>query len=239
MHAPLRTLLRRLAQLLLCLLLAVGVGTCAAQGVEAGWISYREAYRAMLTFAKYGAAKNLLQNHYQVAPKDPDQPLDGLRLTLSGRSTQLNLPLDVTGRTVFPLLKAAYDENAMLVLNRRVSLFTFQPRLSIVPRVDGIYDSADLRSACDQALQYLRHADPGYPGRHCIGVRFAFLLSSDAAVHIRDPLREAVLPALEGAAFEGDANAGFRVMLYRFAEWPERVQVITQNAPVAITPMIE
>lgn len=227
------------ARVPLLLALCLGAGGCMAQAQEAGWVSYRDAYRSMVAFAKYGKAKNFLQNHYQVAPKDGSQPLDGLRLTLSGRTTQLNLPLDATGRTTFPLLKAAYDENAMLVLNRQISHYTFGPRISIVARVDGVYESADLRAACDQALQYLRHADAGYGGRHCAGVRFAFLPKSDAAVRVREPLRESALPAGQGAAFDGDANTGFRVMVYRFAEWPEKVQVISQNAPVAIAPVIE
>ena len=206
---------------------------------ESGWVSYRDAYRAMVTFVKYGKAKNYLQNHYQVAPKDAGQSLDGLRLTLSGRTTQLNLPLDATGRTTLPLLKAAYDENAVLVLNRKVSGFTFQPRLSIASRVDGVYEGLDLRSACDQALQYLRYTETGYNSRHCTGVRFAFLKQSDAAVRVRDPEREVALPPEEGAVFDGDVNTPFRVMVYRFADWPERVQVISQNAPVAIAPVIE
>jgi hypothetical protein len=234
--APIRSLAARVP---LLLALCLGAGHGMAQVPEAGWVSYRDAYRSMVTFAKYGKAKNFLQNHYQVTPKDGALPLDGLRLTLSGRTTQLNLPLDATGRTTFPLLKAAYDENAMLVLNRKVSHYTFGPRISIVPRVDGVYESADLRAACDQALQYLRYTDAGYQNRFCAGVRFAFLPRSDAAVRVRDPLREATLPAGEGAAFDGDANGGFRVMVYRFAEWPERVQVISQNAPVAIAPVIE
>jgi hypothetical protein len=230
---------RRAACPSLLLALCLAAGSCAAQGQESGWVSYRDAYRSMVTFAKYGAAKNFLQNHYQVAPKDPSQSLDGLRLTLSGRTTQLNLPLDATGRTTFPLLKAAYDENAMLVLNRKPGGYTFGPRLSIVARVDGIYEGADLRTACDQALQYLRYTDASYHTRHCAGVRFAFLPKSDASVRVRDPIKESALPASEGPAFDGDANASFRVMIYRFAEWPDKVQVISQNAPVAISPVIE
>lgn len=228
---------RRLLVLLLCATVQAGAQPQGTQ--EAGWVSYRDAYRAMVPFAKYGKAKNFLQNHYQVAPRDGTESLEGVRLTLTGRTTQLNLPLDVTGRTTFPLLKAAYDENAVLVLNRKVSQFTFQPRLSIVARVDGIYEGQDLRSACDQALQYLRYTDAGYGSRRCTGVRFAFLKKSDAAVRVRDPEREVTLAPEEGPAFDGDANAGFRVMVYRFADWPERVQVISQNAPVAIAPVIE
>lgn len=205
---------------------------------DGGWVSYRDAYRAMVTFAKYGKAKTLLQNHYQVAPKD-GQPVDGLRLTLSGRTTQLDLPLDPTGRITLPLLKAAYDENAVLVLNRKVGGFSFQPRLSIVARVDGIYEGQELRTACDQALQYLRTTDAGYHSRQCTGVRFAFPKRSDAAVRVRDAEREVALPPEEGAVFDGDTNTDFRLIVYRFADWPERGQIISQNAPLAIVPVID
>lgn len=232
-----RTAVARAVRWMLALLIGC-VGSAAAQPADDASVSYREAYRAMVTFAKYGKAKNLLQNHYQVAPKD-GQAVEGLRLTLSGRTTQLDLPLDPTGRTALPLLKAAYDENAVLVLNRKVSGFTFQPRLSIVARVDGIYEGQALRSACDQALQYLRSTDAGYHSRRCAGVRFAFLRRSDATVRVRDVEREAALPPEEGAVFDGDTNTDFRVMVYRFADWQERSQVISQNAPLAIAPIIE
>lgn len=233
---PRRGAVTRAAWWLLALLLVCG--GAAAQPADDTSVSYREAYRAMVTFAKYGKAKNFLQNHYQVAPKD-GQSVDGLRLTLSGRTTQLDLPLDPTGRTTLPLLKAAYDENAVLLLNRKASAFTFQPRLSIVARVDGIYEGRELRSACDQALQYLRSTDAGYHGRRCAGVRFAFPRRSDAAVRVRDVEREVALQPEEGAVFDGDTITDFRVMVYRFADWPERGQVISQNAPLAIVPVIE
>src|SRR6218665_2033994 len=129
-------------QLSVLLAFGLSVHACAVQAQEAGWVSYRDAYRSMVLFAKYGKAKGFLQNHYQVTPRDPGASLDGLRLTLSGKTTQLSLPLDATGRTTFPLLKAAYDENAMLVLNRKISQFSFQPRLSIIPRLDGVYEAA-------------------------------------------------------------------------------------------------
>ena len=96
-----------------------------------------------------------------------------------------------------------------------------------------------MRSACDQALQYLRSTDAGYHGRRCAGVRFAFPRRSDAAVRVRDVEREVALPPEEGAVFDGDTITDFRIMVYRFADWPEGGQVISQNAPLAIAPVIE
>ncbi len=220
-----------------CLSWALCLGIVQAQ--EAGWPSYRDAYRTMVAFAKYGKPKHLLQYHYQVAPKDGSPAPDGLQLTLSGKTTQLDLPLDATGRTSLPLLKAAYDENALLLLNRDTDRYTFRPRLSIAARVDGVYDGADLRAACEQALQFLRDTDPANAGRHCAGVRFVFLPLSDAAVRIRDLLKETTLPSGTGAAFDGDADTGFRIVACRFAEWPDKVQITAQSTPVAIVAMIE
>ncbi|UTY57290.1 hypothetical protein [Massilia sp. erpn] len=214
----------------------LAVGMAFAQGE---WISYRDAYRVMVQFEKYGKPKHFLQNHYQVSARDGQLP-DGLRLTLNVKASQLNLPLDATGRTTFPLLKSAYEENAALVLNRKISQYTFQPRLSIIVRLDGLYEGVDLRSACEQALQYQRYLDAAaYGSRRCGGVRFGFLRKGEAQVRVRDGEKENLLPVAEGAIFDADPNTGFRLVVYRFQDWPEKVQLISQNAPLAIVPVIE
>ena len=76
----------------------------------------------------------------------------------------------------------AYDDkgpaiNAVLALNRRMSSYRFVPRVSIMTRNDGIYESADLRAACEQALAYQRYIDSSYGTKKCAGVRFVFLRS--------------------------------------------------------------
>jgi hypothetical protein len=80
----------------------LAVVCCAVQAQEE-WVSYRDAYKQMVVFAKYGKPKNFLQIHYEVSPRDPMATLEGLHLTLTGKNTQLNLPLDATGRAVFPI----------------------------------------------------------------------------------------------------------------------------------------
>jgi hypothetical protein len=191
----------------------------AAQARDGDWVSYRDAYRAMVVFEKYGGAKNFIQNHLQVIPKD-GASVEGLQLTLAGKSTQLQLPLDPTGRAVFPLLKAAYDENAVLVLNRKAGQYLFRPRVSIAVRQNGEYEAADLRAACEQALGYTRHVDASQRG-HCVGVRFVF-------------------PGRPGdPAFLGDPGAGFATVTYRFAGSAERVKIVTHTVPLAIAPLFE
>jgi hypothetical protein len=220
------------------LLLAAGVA--CAQAPDGEWVSYRDAYRAMVVFEKYGRPKQLIQNHFQVMPKEKGVSTDGLRLSLNGKSMQLNLPLDATGRTVFPLLKAAYDENAALVLNRKVSQFVLRPRVSVVVRPDGVYEAADLRAACDQALNFARYADASARSLSCAGIRFGFARKGSApVVRVRNGEAAAVLPVLEGTLFSDDPDDGFRTVLYRFADTPAHGQVVTQEAPLAIAPVFE
>jgi len=100
------------------------------------WVSYRDAYRAMVQFEKYGGPKNLLQSQLQVQSRDHAGLGEGAQLTLTGRTTQLNLALDALGRTVFPLQKVAYDENAALVLNRRGMPFVLRPQVTVAKGTD-------------------------------------------------------------------------------------------------------
>ncbi|WP_420475470.1 hypothetical protein [Noviherbaspirillum sp. ST9] len=222
--------------LLAFLLLLGAAGAHAAddaQDVE--WLSYRDAYRQMIRFEKFGKPKHLIQNHLQVSPKDKGGALDGVRLALSGPATQLNLPLDAAGRAVFPFLKSAYDDNARLVLNRKAGQFVLQPRVSIVPRADGAYEIAELRSACEQALDYLRYAGKPVQDRKCAGVRFAFARTGvEPVVKLRGA--SAALPVEDGSAFPDAAAGAFRIVTYRFAEGTDKGTLLTQGIPAAIAP---
>lgn len=221
--------------LLAILLLLGGAGARAADTVQDGeWMSYRDAYRQMIRFEKYGKPKQLIQQHLQVSPKDKGVSLDGVQLTLSGPATQLNLPLDAAGRAVFPFLKSAFDDNARLLLNRKAGGFLLQPRISITPRADGTYDVADLRGACEQALEYLRHAGKPVQDRKCAGVRFSFARNvAEPVVKLRGA--SAPLPVEDGSAFPDETGNTFRTITYRFTEG-EKGTLTTQGTPVAIVP---
>ena len=220
------------------LLLAAGSATAQVRAGE--WVSYRDAYRAMVLFEKYGKPKNLLQSHLQIMPREKGGTAEGLQLTLSGFSTQLNLPLDPLGRTVFPLLKTAYDENAALVLNRKVSQYAFRSRVSLLVRPDGVYEAPELRAACEQALNSERHLDASLRNKHCVGVRFVFAKKGvEPGVRLRNGGDQGSLPVLEGAAFGDDPEDGFKTVTYRFADGQDKGQVVTQNAPLAIAALFD
>lgn len=232
MNAP-----RHLSVLLALLLTA---GAAAARTPDSEWISYRDAYRAMVVFDKYGGPKNLLQSQFQLVPAQKGALPPGMQLSLQRKSGSQSLALDATGRAVLPLVKAAYDENAALVLTGGPGVAGFRERVTIAPRTDGLYDSAELRAACGQALDFLRYTDATARARACVGVRFVY--PHEAAgplVRLRSGTAESVLAASEGGAFADDGGAGFRVVNYRFGEGGERRELLTSSAPLLIAPLID
>lgn len=215
--------------------------SCAGAQVRAGeWVSYRDAYRAMVVFEKYGGPKTYLQSQLQVAPQDRTTAFDTLQLTLAGKTNGVNLPLDPLGRTAFPLLKAAYDENVALVLSRKIGAFTVRPRISIALQADGVYEDAELRTACEQALGFARYGDGSLRNRQCGGVRFVFpKRAGEAGVRLqRADGSDVALAVAGGIAFQGDMDGNFPTVLYRF-KGAERGQLITANPPLAIVPLFE
>lgn len=204
------------------------------------WVGYRDVYRSMVVFEKYGGPKNLLHNELEVRPAERGAGLDGAQLVMSGKATQLNLPLDALGRTVFPLQKAAYDENASLALSRKGQPFSVRPRVTIMPRADGVYETAELREACAQALGFARYADASQRAHQCAGVRFVFPKRVDAGARLRHADgSEQLLTASNGIAFDGDADDGFPVVNLRFDAAPGHAQVTASHAPLAIVPVFE
>jgi hypothetical protein len=196
----------------------------------------------MISFEKYGKPKQFLQNHLRIAPRDRAAVTDGLRLSLVSKSVAVQLPLDGLGRTAFPLSRTAFDENAELRLNRKAGLFAFSPWLSIVSRADGVYEAPDLRTACEQALVYLHYLGRDWVrGKKCTGVQFSYARGdADAEARFRKSDRTLnLLSAQEGGAFPDDVVLGFKVIAYRFADWPESGQIVTRSAPLAIAPLIE
>jgi hypothetical protein len=231
--------MRPTRQFIVSLALLLAAGSAGAQAHDGDAVSYRDAYRAMVLFEKYGGPKNLLVSQLQVQPRERGALGDGLQLLLSGKSTQLSLPLDPLGRTVFPLQKAAYDDNASLFLNRKGGGFTLRPQVSIAVRPDGVYDVAELRAACAQALGFARYVDASQRTRQCAGVRFVFPRKTEGGARLRRPDNpEQALP-LGGA----EGEDGFPAVTYRFstvaAASTERGQVATFNAPLAILPVFE
>jgi hypothetical protein len=220
---------------------------------DAEWMSYRDAYKTMLWFEKYSKAKNLIQLQLQIVPTDKSLPIDQLKLQILGKTTHLDLPLDALGRTSLPLLKAAYDENAELVINQKEGQVAFRFRTSINLRADGIYELADLRAACEQTLGYQSYIGPfAFRGKRCVGVRFAFAKKDTGAnVEFKYLTQSTNLALTENTGLWPDSPPHFKttnvifgapgnVATYTQASPKiEKGQIHTRTSPLAIIALIE
>lgn len=213
----------------------LAAGTALA-GTDSDWVSYRDAYRAMVQFEKYGGPKSLLQQQLQVVPRTRVDA-SGAQLIVVDKTGQGHYPLDPTLRTVFPLTRAAYDNNATLQLNPPLGPFTVRPQVALALRPDNLYGSDELRQGCEQALAYAQQAAL-FGAKRCVGVRFVFSKESVAAPLVLRGGGTARLETTRGAPFAGDGDATFPVVTYRFGS-AERILLGTASVLLAITPVFD
>ena len=210
---------------------------------DSEWNSYRHAYKAASFFSTFTRTRPLIQAHMQIRLVDKDASLEGLTIRLRGEHTDMMLPVDAIGRTVLPLLKEPYQDDAVLRLNRRKGSYYFSGRYSVRERDDGVYQAGDLRAACEQLIGAQRAS--GYRirliGKRCVGIRFVYALTEAASpVTIQSPgAAAATLPLTEGPPFEGPSLVNYKVAVYRFDQWPAQGQVLTARRPIAIGTVYE
>lgn len=210
---------------------------------DAEWHSYRRAYNAARFFEPYLRTRPLIQAHMQIRPLRPDVPMEGLRVQLVGETTKREIAVDELGRAVLPMLKTAYDEDAVLRLNRQKGHYAFSGRYSIREKEDGIYSAAELRAACAQLIDAQRVS--GYRfrllGKQCAGVKFVYRRSENAprVLHRDANGAERLLPVSEGQPFEDNTMGPYKLATYRFADWPADGSVRAEARPIAIGTLYE
>jgi hypothetical protein len=143
---------------------------------DAEWASYRYAYKAAAYVGAVIRNRPLIQAHMQIRPKDPARSLEGLQLRLVGEHTDMAIEVDPLGRATLPMIKQAYQDDAVLRLNRHKDDYYFSGRYSIRDHADGAYDAAELRNACEQLIGAQRES--GYRvrliGKKCAGIKFVY-----------------------------------------------------------------
>jgi hypothetical protein len=239
-----------------CLLLAASLTPGARAGTElepqnvqitgvldAEWASYRRAYEAGAFFGKFVKKRSMIQAQMQLRPLDPATPMTGLVVRLVGAKTDMLLPANDIGLVTVPLLKQAYDEDAVMRLNRAKGLYKFSGRYSILLREDGVYGVGDLDEACEQLIGAQRES--GYRirlwGKKCVGVKFVYPADAVAAsvdLHAAD---DGVTPiaAIDGQPFEDDSMGTYRIVVVRFKDWPRDGRAVTSAKPLAIGTLYE
>lgn len=210
---------------------------------DAEWHSYRHAYKAARFFAPYLKTRPLIQAHMQIRPKNPDLPMTGLQLQLAGETVNVVIPVDAVGRATLPMLKQAYDEDAVLRLNRQKGHYQFSGRYSIREREDGVYSAAGLRAACEQLLSAQRES--GYRlrliGKKCAGVKFVYALDGAAPEVLHKDVAGKLTKLLveRGYPFENPTMGNYQVAVYRFADWPEQGEVLAGGKLLAVGTVYE
>ncbi|KQV55390.1 MULTISPECIES: hypothetical protein [unclassified Duganella] len=196
---------------------------------DAEWHSYRQAYKAASFFAPYVAKRPLIQAHLQIRPLAPEAPMEGLHIKLEGETTNLDIAVDMLGRATLPLLKQAFDEDAVLRLNRRKGYYQFSGRYSIRTRDDGVYPLSMLREACEQLISAQRAS--GYRlrllGKECKGVKFIYAPGdANAAVQLRQADASRRIAAQPGLPFENRSMGSYQVVTVRLADWPAQAEAV-------------
>jgi len=211
--------------------------------LDAEWASYRHAYEANAFIGKFVRKRPLIKAQMQVRPLDPKTPLTGLQVHLVGAKTRIELPVDDIGLVDVPQLKPAYDEDAVLRLNRPKGLYRFSGRYSIRERDDGVYAASELAAACDQMIGAQRES--GYRvrlwGLKCVGVKFVYPATDTAAsvdFHAGDD-KVTPITAVDGLPFEDGSMGVYKVVVLRFADWPRDGRVVTAVKPLAIGTVYE
>lgn len=213
---------------------------------DSEWASYRQAYKAAARAATYTRGRPLIQAQLQIRPLSPEASLEGLKLHLAGAKTSIDIDVDPLGLADIPMSKQAYDEDAVLRLNRQKGRYYFSGRYSIRAHADGVYQIADLRAACEQLIDAQR--DTGYRlrlfGKRCAGIKFSYAAGGGAAaVEIRREDGSVVLVAMSDAhPFEDNTMGIYKVAIVRFADLPQQgsvVTVVTVDKPLAIGTLYE
>lgn len=205
---------------------------------DAEWHSYRHAYKAVRFFEPYLATRPLIQAHMQIRPNTPDLPMEGLQLQLEGENVNMAIAVDALGRATLPMLKQAYDDDAVLRLNRQKGHYRFSGRYSIRERDDGVYSMANLRAACDQVISAQRAS--GYRlrliGKQCAGVKLIYPLDGPAPeVFYRDASGTLTPLQVEaGHPFESPTMGHYRLAVVRFAARPPDGDIVARSKPLGV-----
>ena len=213
-----------------------------AGALDAEWASYRHAYEANSFFGKFVKRRSMIQAQMQLRPLAPATPMTGLVVRLVGAKTDITLPANDIGLVTLPQLKQAYDEDAVLRLNRAKGLYKFSGRYSILLREDGVYGVADLNEACEQVIGAQRES--GYRirlwGKKCVGVTFVYPAAAAASVdlHAADD-HVTPIAAVDGQPFEDNSMGLYKVVIVRFANSPKDARIVTTAKPLAIGTVYE
>jgi hypothetical protein len=111
--------------------------------------NYRAAWAGFEAFDKNHALAPAASLHFRMVSRNPSAvaPLEGVELKIVGDET-IPVPIAADGMFTLPRVQAAYDSDALLVLNRKQGLLRASPDIRTPGLPENVRRLGDLRLEC-------------------------------------------------------------------------------------------
>lgn len=111
--------------------------------------SYRHMLAGLDAFEKHHSLAPKADLRFLLRPQQPDVSLEGIRLSITGKDTDIDLPVDAQGMFSLPRSQPAADEDAAMVVNRKKGSFRWAPSVHSPGVPEGARRLGDLRLECE------------------------------------------------------------------------------------------
>jgi hypothetical protein len=124
--------------------------------------NYRAAWAGFEAFDKYRALAPAAPLHFRMVSRNPSAvaPLDGVELKIVGDNESIPVPIAADGKFTLPRVQAAYDSDALLVLNRKQGLLRASPDIRTPGLPDNVRRLGDLRLECQVLVAVVKEEIP-------------------------------------------------------------------------------
>jgi hypothetical protein len=113
------------------------------------WKPYRSMLKGVDAFEEKHKLAPGAALRFVVRPVQPGQPMDGLTLKIVGNSMTIPVPLAADATFTLPVDRAAAEENAEIVLNRKKNLLRWRPDIHTPGVPANMRRLGDLRLECE------------------------------------------------------------------------------------------
>jgi hypothetical protein len=188
--------------------------------------NYRAVWAGLEAFDEERKLAPQASLHFRMVPKNSGAsvPIEDVTLKIVGDDDPLMVPIAADGLFTMPRSQAAYDSDALLVLNRRAGLLRANPDIRTPGLPDNVRRMGDLRLEC-QVMVAVAKEEIGFMWRATIN---SLMLTSDWCrkkdMHIGF---RAGRPVVEASLVHGERRKGAEVKNGEFtvpigdATWPD------------------
>lgn len=124
--------------------------------------NYRAAWAGFEAFDKHRALAPAASLHFRMISRNPSAaaPIDGVELKIVGDEESIPVPIAADGKFTLPRVQAAYDSDALLVLNRKQGLLRAMPDIRTPGLPENVRRLGDLRLECQVLVAVVKEEIP-------------------------------------------------------------------------------